>query len=236
MSSDGRQRVSGRNARETAYKIIRGKIINLELKPGEILNDKTLAEQLEMSRTPVREALIILSTSDMVVLKPQTGTFVAPIDTRRMEVEQFARLALEKQIVEELCEKGVSGELRWSYEENLRTYLHYADSQLPDRPGILLQLDNDFHKLAFTATGHEDNYDLQFSMQQHIERMRMLSLMTFPQEINLDDHRKVFEAVCARDRERALKQLELHLNRYRENLTTIRERYPEYFKFETQER
>ena len=60
---------SGRNARETAYRIIRDKIIGCELKPGEAISDKQLAEELQMSRTPVREALIILSTSNMVVLK-----------------------------------------------------------------------------------------------------------------------------------------------------------------------
>ena len=59
----------GRNARETAYRIIRDKIIGCELKPGEAISDKQLAEELQMSRTPVREALIILSTSNMVVLK-----------------------------------------------------------------------------------------------------------------------------------------------------------------------
>ena len=51
----------GINAREKAYWIIRDKIIYMGLKPGEPVSDKILAEQLQMSRTPVREALILLS-------------------------------------------------------------------------------------------------------------------------------------------------------------------------------
>ena len=94
---------AGRNARETAYQIIRDKIIGCELKPGEAISDNQLAEELQMSRTPVREALIILSTSNMVVMKPQTGTFVSPIDVHRMETEQFARYALEKEIITRAC-------------------------------------------------------------------------------------------------------------------------------------
>ena len=47
----------GRNARETAYRVIRDKIIGCELKPGEAISDKQLAEELQMSRTPVREAV-----------------------------------------------------------------------------------------------------------------------------------------------------------------------------------
>ena len=43
-----------RNAREAAYRILRDRIIFLDLKPGEPLNDKKLSEELQMSRTPVR--------------------------------------------------------------------------------------------------------------------------------------------------------------------------------------
>ena len=164
----------GRNARETAYRIIRDKIIGCELKPGEAISDKQLAEELQMSRTPVREALIILSTSNMVVLKPQTGTFVSPIDVHRMDTEQFARYALE----------NLSEEHRWLYEENLRTYQHYAQLPGESRGKNLLRLDNEFHRIAFLAVGREENYRIQFDQLQHIERMRMLSLHFMGQEVS----------------------------------------------------
>ena len=94
---------AGSNARDTAYRILRDKILFLDLKPGEAVSDKQLSEELQMSRTPVREALIILTTANMVVLKPQVGTFVAPIDTEWVEMEQFARLALEKEVIRQAC-------------------------------------------------------------------------------------------------------------------------------------
>lgn len=219
----------GRNARETAYRIIRDKIIGLELKPGENLNDKVLAEELGMSRTPVHEALIILSISDLVVLKPQTGTFVTPIDVGIMETEQFARFALEKEVISQACEKKMTDEIRWRYEENLSSYIRYDQSPLADREQQLLKLDNGFHQIAFLATGHERNYDAMFARMQHIERMRMLSLKVMEQNVNIDDHREIYEAVSAKDRERALTRLEQHLNRYRENLRAVQTRYPEYF-------
>ena len=49
-----------------------------------------------ISRTPMREALIMLNIAHMVTIKPQSGTHVAPIDLKRMELEQFARFTLEK--------------------------------------------------------------------------------------------------------------------------------------------
>ena len=87
------------SARELAYQTVRSRIITMELKPGDPLNDRELAEELGISRTPMREALIMLNIAHMVVIKPQSGTYVAPIDLKLMELEQFARYTLEKEIL-----------------------------------------------------------------------------------------------------------------------------------------
>ena len=72
--------MSARNARDLAYHTVRSRIITMELKPGDPLNDRELAEELGISRTPMREALILLNNAHMVAIKPQSGTHVAPID------------------------------------------------------------------------------------------------------------------------------------------------------------
>ena len=54
------------SAREQAYQTIRSRIITMELKPGDPLNDRELAEQMGISRTPMREALIMLNIAHMV--------------------------------------------------------------------------------------------------------------------------------------------------------------------------
>ena len=217
----------GGNARETAYQILRDGIIFLEFKPGEALSDKQLAEQLNMSRTPVREALILLAAANMVVLRPQVGTFVAPIDVRRMEMEQFARCAVEKEIVRLCCEKP-DADLQWRYEENLRAFAHYAAQEQPDLRR-LLELDNDFHRIAFQAVGREDNYFHMMEGLQHVERMRVLSNLGMAQQETLEDHRAISAAVLAGDSETALRHLETHLNRYRDNLRLLEEKFPDYF-------
>ena len=91
--------MSARSAREVAYETIRSRIITMELKPGDELNDRELAQELGISRTPMREALIMLNIAHMVTIKPQSGTHVAPIDLKLMEMEQFARFTLEKEIL-----------------------------------------------------------------------------------------------------------------------------------------
>ena len=74
------------SARETAYQTIRSRIITMELKPGDPLNDRELAEELGISRTPMREALLMLNLARMVDIKPQSGTHVAPINLKLMEM------------------------------------------------------------------------------------------------------------------------------------------------------
>ena len=67
--------MSSLSARETAYQTIRSRIITMELKPGDPLNDRELAEELGISRTPMREALLMLNLARMVDIKPQSGKY-----------------------------------------------------------------------------------------------------------------------------------------------------------------
>ena len=95
--------MASRSAREVAYETIRSRIITMDLKPGDELNDRELAQELGISRTPMREALILLNNAHMVAIKPQSGTHVAPIDLHLMELEQFSRYTLEKEILTRMC-------------------------------------------------------------------------------------------------------------------------------------
>lgn len=215
-------------ARETAYQVIRNKIIRLALKPGETLNDKELAEELGMSRTPVREALILLNVSKLVVVRPQSGTFVAPIDLELAEEEQFARYALEKEIIHRAA--GLMTEEQKSrYEENLHLYEFYEHSQVPGKAEKLLELDNEFHRIAFLINGKEKHFSRMVANLHHIERMRILSLMVIQDDQVYSDHVKIVGALLAGDTQAAESWLEEHLNRYRLHLQRSKRIFPQYF-------
>ena len=223
----------GTSARETAYRIIRDKIIYLDLKPGEALSDRVLAEELEMSRTPVREALIILSTTNMVVLRPQSGTFVAPIDVKRMAAEQFLRYVLEKEILTLTCQH-MDEPLKQRYRENLYLYhfYRYDSSESLDREKRLLELDNEFHRIAFATVGREDNFFYIMDTMQHIERLRSLSLTTMTDDHVYSDHQRIVDALSEGDLKTALYWLEIHMNRYQESIKEIQAQFPQYFSLE----
>lgn len=147
------------SAREQAYQTIRSRIITMELKPGDPLNDRELAEQMGISRTPMREALIMLNIAHMVDIKPQSGTHVAPIDLKRMELEQFARFTLEKEILNRVRGR-LTDQQEQEYRQIIENYrLLEADLTQPNRETRLLELDNQFHRKAFEITGMEAHFD-----------------------------------------------------------------------------
>ncbi|NDD73107.1 MAG: GntR family transcriptional regulator, partial [Actinobacteria bacterium] len=65
---------------EQAYRLIRGMIVRLELTPGAVVREDELQEQLEIGRTPIREALQRLARDQFLIVIPRRGMIVSNID------------------------------------------------------------------------------------------------------------------------------------------------------------
>src|SRR5690606_22693899 len=83
-------------AAQIAYDGLLERILTLELKPGEAIDEKRATELLDLGRTPIREALIRLSQEDLVVIRPRRGTFVAPLDPTELRALEEMRFPLEE--------------------------------------------------------------------------------------------------------------------------------------------
>ena len=81
--------------RERVYAELRRRIVTLDWPPGASLSENELAAQLSVSRTPVRESLILLADEGLVQIFPKLGSFVARIDPERVADAQFVREAIE---------------------------------------------------------------------------------------------------------------------------------------------
>lgn len=221
--------MSSRSARETAYQTIRSRIITMELKPGDPLNDRELAEELGISRTPMREALLMLNLARMVDIKPQSGTHVAPINLKLMEMEQFSRYTLEKEILNRM--RGCLTETQIAeYRANIEDYRQLeADLSQPERPTRLLELDNAFHRKAFELCGMEEHYDYMLSKLQHVERIRKFSLQTEENKSVCGAHTRILEAMISGSPEDVGEALHSHLTRYKLSVEQARAIHPEYF-------
>ena len=221
--------MASRSAREVAYETIRSRIITMELKPGDELNDRELAQELGISRTPMREALIMLNIAHMVTIKPQSGTHVAPIDLHLMELEQFSRYTLEKEILTRMCGR-LTPEQEAGYRQLIEAYrVLEASPEEPDREMRLLELDNAFHRKSFELCGMEAHYDHMLASLQHVERIRKFSLQTNENKAVCAAHTRILDAMVQNDTQELSRALESHLSRYKQTVEEVQRLHPDYF-------
>ena len=162
------------------------------------------------------------------MLKPQSGTFVAPIDSEQVAIEQFSRYTMEAEIVKQACAVK-HDKLALAYEENIKEFEKYNHSDHSDRIRLLHDLDNDFHGLAFTAMGRGNSFRHMHGYMHHIERLRVLTLKMEADKTINQDHRDIARAILEGDERTALETLEKHLSFYQQTIKLAEAQYPEYF-------
>jgi len=213
-------------AKEYATRVLKYNIMNLNLEPGQIVSENEIAQQLGISRTPVREAFIELSKVSMVEILPQKGTYIAPINLNMIEQSRFMRAVLEKAVVELDCQSGDKNYIA-ALDENIMLQQNCANQGDYKR---LLQLDNEFHRLLFSMAGKAAIYDFMENMMGHFDRARMLNLAEMDKQKTVDEHRHLLEFIKAGDKESAAALMERHLSRINTDLAYLEDRHPEYFE------
>lgn len=212
--------------REYALRTLKENIIRLELAPGSMLSENELAAQMNLSRTPVREALVELSKVDIVEIYPQRGSAIALIDYDLVEEARFMRLVLEKAVVEQVCQMADPADIQ-CLRQNLRLYQECMDRGDSDAG---LNTDNNFHRILFQIARKERVFSLIRNLSIHFDRVRRLSLSAVKDTKVLADHTAIVDAAEAGDVSRAVQLMEEHLTRYQYDAQTLRETYPDYFK------
>lgn len=95
---------------ERAYAEIRDRLIMLDIRPNEPLDDDALAEQLEMGKTPVREAIKRLEVDRLIVTYPRRGTFATGVDITDLAHISEVRGLLEPLAAQRAAERATPGE------------------------------------------------------------------------------------------------------------------------------
>lgn len=220
------ERYPHERGRDYAKRVIRDKIISLELEPGAVISDRELASWMNLSRTPVREALLDLAKVKIVEIYPQRGSVVAPIDYNLVEEAQFVRSVLEVAVVQLACERATQEQLE-QLKESVALQEFYYQHGSSER---LLEMDDEFHRLLFQIAGRMQAYEMMQSITVHFDRVRSLAVTAVKEHLWMSDHREIYEAVAAHDQEAARQLMEKHLNRYKVDEKALREQYPQYFQ------
>ncbi len=220
------ERLPGENARSYAVRILRSNILTLALPPGSIVSENEVSAALQLSRTPVREALIELSRCQLVEVRPQKGSYVSRIDYDLVEESRFLRSVVESEVFRLAAQKPLPDEFFREMQENTeelkRAYAH------GDNEGIL-RLDNAFHEMAYRAAGKSRTFGIIQEQMIHFDRLRSLNIQVDDPENTIRDHEELRYALQKQDPELCAFLLNRHLNRYQLIKAALLERFPEYF-------
>lgn len=197
--------------RDEAYLLLRDKIVDGILKPGEKLRDKELAEQLGVSRTPIREALLKLENEGFVETKPNCSTQVSPIDFQNALNLYTLVWTLEQAALRQafpLSPKQI--------EEMVQANDKFSKAlQKNDKPGAFLA-DNDFHAVYVRTSGNEELQTILSGLKLKLKRLEFYYYTKVKKaHTSYEEHLEIIEALRERNLVRALQAIEAN---WRESL------------------
>lgn len=211
--------------RDYAYRVIHDNIVNLELKPGSMISEQDLADELEISRTPVHEALQELSKTKIIEIFPQKGSLVSLIDMKLVSEARFVRATLEAAITEQAVEMATPEDIQ-QLEENVNLQQFYDKKQVNEK---IMELDNNFHMMMYKIADKMQTYYMVKTMNIHYDRFRELRLQTSPSKPIIDEHQQILEAIINKDGAKAKNLIITHLSRLNADEKEIRSKFPQYF-------
>ena len=209
------------------YMVLRNNIIDLNIKPGETISENEIANILNVSRTPVREAFAKLVSEELLEIYPQRGTQVSYIDLKHVEEARFMRLKLEEAVVELACE---------DFPEN---YLFELESNINQQEFCIakknytaaLDLDNSFHEIIYRGCGKERIWNAIHFMNGDFDRIRALNLISsMNMDIVLNQHKGIINAIKNKDSELGIKIVNEHLTKVNDDKMILIGQYPAYFR------
>jgi DNA-binding GntR family transcriptional regulator len=191
---------SNRLFADRAYHELRDRIVTLRLPPGTVLREDELMRELDVGRTPLREAVKRLALEDLVAVQPRRGTFVAPVEASDIVHITEVRAELEGYAAE-LAALRMSAETRVLAEELLDEVDHLTQQGDPDG---LMRFDERIHRFAWEASGNP-------YLIATLERYFTLSLRVWYLVLDrvpglghaVHDQVQLIEALIARDGDRA---------------------------------
>ncbi|MDJ0459135.1 GntR family transcriptional regulator [Arthrobacter sp. NQ7] len=136
---------------DVAYRVIADRLIMLDIRPNEAINETQLSAEMQMGRTPIREALRHLEGDGLAISYPRKGTYAAPVNYADLDEIAQLRQALEP-VAAGLAARTVRGEAA----ETFRQYLDIIRSlgPKPVEQSDLLRLDLAVHQLIYRTAGN----------------------------------------------------------------------------------
>ena len=222
-------RIAGRSARRSlvdeAYHTLRERILTSELPPGHQMLEEEAALQLQMSRTPVREALIRLEREGLVRFVPRRGVQVVPLSARDMREINELLSCLEATAAEKLASRRLSSEELAQFDAAIAA----MDAALEaDDMAAWSEADYRFHCLLLELCDNSRLHAVarMFLDQAHRFRRQSINMREKPVYSTVN-HAAVVEAIRRGDPQTAVEIHRSHKRRWARELDDLLSRMPD---------
>jgi GntR family transcriptional regulator, rspAB operon transcriptional repressor len=210
--------------RPQIYVGLRQRIIRGEIPPGTALSEAEIARRFAISRQPVREAFIKLAEEGLLEVRPQRGTFVRKISKTAVMDARFVREAVEANIVREVAAKSDLGLVA-----RLRRQLVAQKAVPAGELYDFMRLDEEFHWTLADAAGRLYGWKVIEDVKLQMDRVRHLSLRSFPQAKLVRQHASIVDAIEMASPDVAERKMREHLRLIMDDLPSIEAQHPDFF-------
>ncbi len=193
---------------EQAYQQIRSMIVRLDFAPGDVLREDALRAQLDIGRTPIREALQRLAREHFVTVIPRRGMFVSGIEVSELSMLFETRTVLEPYAARLAAARGT--EEHWDEMQAALDGVGHATSAED-----LMAVDRRCHELMWEAADNRfllDTLDMLYAQSDRLWHLYLADVADMNEAV--DEHAAILDALSAGDGDRAGDLVETHLRSF----------------------
>jgi len=196
------------NLKERTVELLTEAILAGEIKPGDRVNESQMSRQLQVSRSPVREALQQLQEQGLIVNVPRRGMFVVSLTEEDVQKINSLRVILEAEALrlgrDRLTRQG---------EEKLTQLVGRMERMKPAPTNESVRIDLQFHRTIWSLTGNEHIERMLVSLTTPLFAHAMLTLLrSEKQRMVLDSHRPLLDFVRGKSDQSAEEVMIAHLS------------------------
>ncbi len=194
--------------KQVAYNTIRENLLNCKYEPGQFLNEDTLCEELNMSRTPIRDALGRLEQERLITIYPKKGMCVSPISLNDVNDVFEARCILEPYIIRTYCQH-LDRNIMNKLQQLLKDEINCIDTNISE----FFAIDDQFHSVFIHQSTNDYFIQLNRNLNSQNMRMRILSgrFSSTRLQMTFKEHEKIFYELSMGHTEAAAQAMEEHL-------------------------
>ncbi|XAS68292.1 GntR family transcriptional regulator [Micrococcaceae bacterium Sec5.7] len=203
---------------EHAYLQLRDKLIMLEIRPGDPLNDGRIAAELGIGRTPVREAIKRLESDHLVVSYPRRGTFATGVD-----ITELADVSEIRELLEPLAARRAAGMASPRLRQELRdvaTAIGALDGEATQHE--LMRYDITVHRLIYKAAANPHLEDVLIRCDNLATRIWCLMLDKIPSVSgHITEHVELLNAIADGNADLAAELALHHVTSFEESVRSV---------------